>query len=218
MSNVGYRVSSMNSRTDWVLSLLGAAAVFVLATGCETGSPASSASSGAAPASGTNLISADRVYVGDQIRVVMDAPTPINSTETTVPESGVITIHQGEKIRVAGRNTDEIAQEIINLFTVTKQVYRPGRFTVTVQVFGRSVSVGGEVRNTGSFPFEGGMTVLKAINRAGGFNEWANRSEVQVTRVNGQQFTVDCKAAVKRPEKDVPLVPGDRIQVPRKII
>jgi polysaccharide export outer membrane protein len=124
----------------------------------------------------------------------------------------------GERIQVAGRKTEDIAQEITQIFTEKKQVFRPGRLTVTVQVFGRSVSVGGDVRNTGSFQFEGGMTVLKAINRAGGFTEWADRTEVQITRLNGQQLTVNCKAAVRRPNLDVQLFPGDRIHVPRKIL
>jgi polysaccharide export outer membrane protein len=187
-----------------------------LATGCET--PVSGTRTNATAAAPTNLISIDKVYVGDQIRVVMDAPAPIPPTETTVPESGTITIHMGERIQVAGRKTEDIAQEITQIFTEKKQVFRPGRLTVTVQVFGRSVSVGGDVRNTGSFQFEGGMTVLKAINRAGGFTEWADRTEVQVTRLNGQQLTVDCKAAVRKPNLDVPLFPGDRIHVPRKIL
>jgi polysaccharide export outer membrane protein len=187
-----------------------------LATGCET--PNSGTRTNATAATPTNLISIDKVYVGDQIRVVMDAPAPIPPTETTVPESGTITIHMGERIQVAGRRTEDIAQEITQIFTEKKQVFRPGRLTVTVQVYGRSVSVGGDVRNTGSFPFEGGMTVLKAINRAGGFTEWADRTEVQVTRLNGQQLTVDCKAAVRKPSLDLPLFPGDRIHVPRKIL
>ena len=206
----------MSSRSVCLLRVLGAVSALFLATGCET--PVSGSRPNATAAAPTNLISIDKVYVGDQIRVVMDAPAPSPATETTVPESGTITIHMGERIQVAGRRTEDIAQEITQIFTEKKQVFRPGRLTVTVQVFGRSVSVGGDVRNTGSFQFEGGMTVLKAINRAGGFTEWADRTEVQVTRLNGQQLTVDCKAAVRKPNLDVPLFPGDRIHVPRKIL
>jgi polysaccharide export outer membrane protein len=110
----------------------------------------------------------------------------------------------------------DVSKDIRDLFTVKKQMYK--RLSVNVQVLGRTVSVGGEVRATGSFPFEGGMTVLKAVNRAGGFTEYANRREVRVTRINGQQITVDCKAAMKKPELDLPLYPGDRIEVVRSIL
>jgi len=89
---------------------------------------------------------------------------------------------------------------------------------VNVQVLGRTISVGGEVRTTGSFGFEGGMTVLKAINRAGGFTEYADRRKVRITRINGQQIMVDCKLALKKPDLDVPLYPGDRIEVVRSIL
>jgi len=208
----------MNCRTDWVPRVGCVVLAMVFAIGCETGLGTSAGQGGAGAAALTNVISADRVYVGDQIRIVFDAPSPLPATETTVPESGTVTTLMGEKIKVAGKKTDEIAQEIMTLYTVTKQVYQPGRFTATVQVFGRSVSVGGEVRNTGNYAFEGGMTVLKAINRAGGFTEWADKGGVQVTRLNGQQISMDCKAALKKPQLDIPLFPGDRITVLRKIL
>ncbi|MEN9778783.1 MAG: hypothetical protein RJB04_2538 [Verrucomicrobiota bacterium] len=198
----------------------------VLWGGCQTdaGSAApQAATSATAPvvpavgASGTNGgFSIDRIAVGDVIRVMYEASVPISPTEIQVPETGLVTIHMGEQVQVAGRMAADVSRDIRDLFTVKKQMYK--RLSVNVQVLGRTVSVGGEVRATGSFPFEGGMTVLKAINRAGGFTEYANRREVRVTRVNGQQVTVDCKAAMKRPELDVPLYPGDRIEVVRSIL
>jgi polysaccharide export outer membrane protein len=198
----------------------------VLWGGCQTGAgPATppAATSATAPvvpavgASGTNGgFSIDRIAVGDVIRVMYEASVPIAPTEIQVPETGLVTIHMGEQVQVAGKMAADVSKDIRDLFTVKKQMYK--RLSVNVQVLGRTVSVGGEVRATGSFPFEGGMTVLKAINRAGGFTEYANRREVRVTRVNGQQVTVDCKAAMKRPELDVPLYPGDRIEVVRSIL
>lgn len=209
----------MSCRLDRFLRVLAVVSACFAFAGCAPLNTTPSGETNSNPtAPATNIISVDRVYVGDQIRVVMDAPAPVPATETVVPESGTIAIHMGERIKVAGRRTEEIAQEITQLFTEKKQVFRPGRLTVTVQVFGRTVSVGGDVRNTGSFAFEGGMTVLKAINRAGGFTEWADKTEVQITRVNGQQITVNCKEAVKNSKLDVPLVPGDRIHVPRKVL
>jgi polysaccharide export outer membrane protein len=198
----------------------------VLWGGCQTGAgPATppAATSATAPvvpavgASGTNGgFSIDRIAVGDVIRVMYEASVPIAPTEIQVPETGLVTIHMGEQVQVAGKMAADVSKDIRDLFTVKKQMYK--RLSVNVQVLGRTVSVGGEVRATGSFPFEGGITVLKAINRAGGFTEYANRREVRVTRVNGQQVTVDCKAAMKRPELDVPLYPGDRIEVVRSIL
>ncbi|MEN9545483.1 MAG: hypothetical protein RLZZ34_191 [Verrucomicrobiota bacterium] len=195
----------------------------VLWGGCQTGFDQAPASGGTpAPtvpssASATNAaFSIDRIAVGDIIRVMYEASVPIAPTEIQVPETGLVTIHMGEQVEVAGKMAADVSKEIRELFTVKKQMYK--RLSVNVQVLGRTVSVGGEVRSTGSFPFEGGMTVLKAVNRAGGFTEYADRRKVRVTRVNGQQITVDCKAALKMPELDVPLYPGDRIEVVRSIL
>jgi len=195
----------------------------ILWGGCQTGfdqAPASGetpAPTVPSAASATNAaFSIDRIAVGDIIRVMYEASVPIAPTEIQVPETGLVTIHMGEQVEVAGKMAADVSKEIRELFTVKKQMYK--RLSVDVQVLGRTVSVGGEVRSTGSFPFEGGMTVLKAINRAGGFTEYADRRKVRVTRVNGQQITVDCKAALKMPELDVPLYPGDRIEVVRSIL
>ena len=195
----------------------------ILWGGCQTGfdqAPASGetpAPTVPSAASATNAaFSIDRIAVGDIIRVMYEASVPIAPTEIQVPETGLVTIHMGEQVEVAGKMAADVSKEIRELFTVKKQMYK--RLSVNVQVLGRTVSVGGEVRSTGSFPFEGGMTVLKAINRAGGFTEYADRRKVRVTRVNGQQITVDCKAALKMPELDVPLYPCDRIEVVRSIL
>jgi len=199
----------------------------VLWSGCQTGSDPSGVSGGQRTASqgsspgtasaGTNeVFSIDRIAVGDVIRVMYEASVPIAPTELQVPETGLVTIHMGEQVQVAGKMAADVSKEIRELFTVKKQMYK--RLAVNVQVLGRTVSVGGEVRATGSFPYEGGMTVLKAINRAGGFTEFADRRKLRVTRVNGQQITVDCKAALKNPEMDLPLYPGDRIEVVRSIL
>lgn len=200
----------------------------VLWSGCQTGSESAgagtpAASTAAAPSAkpagnpATNeVFSIDRIAVGDVIRVMYEASVPISPTELQVPETGLVTIHMGEQVQVAGKMAADVSKEIRDLFTVKKQMYK--RLSVNVQVLGRTVSVGGEVRSTGSFPFEGGMTVLKAVNRAGGFTEYADRRKVRITRLNGQQIIVDCKAAMKKPELDLPLYPGDRVDVLRSIL
>lgn len=206
----------------WVVLLM------VLCGGCQSGFESTGPSGGGTAASanpaaggsaapGTNgVFSIDRIAVGDIIRVMYEASVPIAPSEIQVPETGLVTIHMGEQVQVAGRMAADVSKEIRDLFTIKKQMYK--RLSVNVQVLGRTVSVGGEVRATGSFPFEGGMTVLKAINRAGGFTEYADRKKVRITRVNGQQITVDCKAALKKPELDLPLYPGDRVDVLRSIL
>ncbi len=206
----------MTCRKEGLLASLCALVLLFLGGGCETLSSGSNPGGGAKGTEAAKGPSADHIFVGDQIRIVYsDAPVTIPSTEVKVPETGMVTIHLGEQVKVAGKKADELAAEIKDLYTVKKQIYR--RLAVTVQVLGQSVSVGGDVRSPGSFGLEGGMTVIKAINRAGGFTEFGDKKNVRVTRVNGDQVKVDCEAALQKPDLDIQLFPGDRIYVKRKI-
>ena len=67
------------------------------------------------------------------------------------------------------------------------------------------------------------LTVSQAILKSGGFGAFANQRKVQVTRSEGgvtKQFYVDVKEILEkgRPEKDVLVQDGDRINVSRNII
>jgi protein involved in polysaccharide export with SLBB domain len=62
--------------------------------------------------------------------------------------------------------------------------------------------------------------VSKAIIRAGGFGDFANKRKIKVTRKNGQDFTVDLKRVIEEghTEDDVVLLPDDQIYVPQRLI
>jgi protein involved in polysaccharide export with SLBB domain len=61
------------------------------------------------------------------------------------------------------------------------------------------------------------MTVVGAIDTAGGFTDFAKRSRIQVTRASGKKMTVDYYKALKNPDKDIEIFPGDMIFVPKKL-
>src|SRR6266576_552538 len=63
-------------------------------------------------------------------------------------------------------------------------------------------------------------TVSKAIIRAGGFGDFANKRKVKVTRKNGQDFTIDLKRVIEegRTDEDMVLQPDDQIYVPQQLI
>ena len=60
----------------------------------------------------------------------------------------------------------------------------------------------------------------KAIIRAGGFGDFANKRKVKVTRKNGQDFTIDLKKVIEegKPDADMVLQPDDQIYVPQRLI
>jgi polysaccharide biosynthesis/export protein len=64
------------------------------------------------------------------------------------------------------------------------------------------------------------FTVSKAIIRAGGFGDFANKRKVKVTRKSGHDFTVDLKRVIEEghTEEDLVLEPDDQIYVPQRLI
>jgi protein involved in polysaccharide export with SLBB domain len=72
--------------------------------------------------------------------------------------------------------------------------------------------------NTGRILYTPGITVLGAISAAGDFNPFADKRHVQITRVDGTIKIVNCLKAIKHPELDLRVFPGDKINVPRRVI
>ncbi len=86
---------------------------------------------------------------------------------------------------------------------------------INVQVV-KSVYVNGEVKNPGPFPFDRDMTLLRAITRAGGFTQWANKAKVDILRTEkgaSKVIHVDAGDVEKGKIPDVPLLPNDQVVV-----
>jgi protein involved in polysaccharide export with SLBB domain len=64
------------------------------------------------------------------------------------------------------------------------------------------------------------FTVSKAVIRAGGFGDFANKRKVKVTRKNGRDYTIDLKRVIEEghTEEDLVLEPDDQIYVPQRLI
>jgi polysaccharide export outer membrane protein len=84
------------------------------------------------------------------------------------------------------------------------------------------IYVYGSVKAQGpqEIPADESYTVSKAVIRAGGFGDFANKRKVKVTRKNGQDFTIDLKKVIEegKPEADMVLQPDDQIYVPQRLI
>ena len=161
------------------------------------------------------VLSNDFLNVGDRVKIVYaDTINPIPPQEAQIPDSGELTLHLNHKFMFKGKRRDLLEQEIVDYY-VSNQIYRI--IHVTIEVPPRPISVGGEVHSPGNYPHNGQLTVLKVIDMAGGFTEFSKKTKVVVIR-NGKTFTVDCKKALKDPEKyDKPVFPGDKLQVERSI-
>ena len=195
--------------------LLVAAAIL---SGCETFDSSSSAPPSGANAS-TDSGGVDILRVHDLVQVFFSgnsqAPKDFNER---IQEDGtisppIITTPEDGSVKAEGKTIGElqkILQERYNKY------FR--NLTVTVLTESRSFYVNGEVRNSSRQSYSGAITVTKAIAAAGGFTDFAKRSKVRLIRANGEKHTINYDKALRKPELDLPVHPGDQIVVPRRVI
>lgn len=178
-------------------------------TGCGTDTPSHPKLGNFADA-GTG----SRLRVGDQISVRLDTggDQKAEMVECSIDENGEISMALIGHVHAAGATASELGERIQASYVPRYYV----RCTATVLVTIRFYYVGGEVHGPGRNNWTEDMTLMKAINTAGGFTDFANRGKVEITRgKNKQVFNADDLR--QHPVKDVPIQPGDIIYVPRSI-
>jgi len=185
-----------------------------------SGAGMTAAPGGGAPPSGLGpadeVVSEDIIRNGDTLTMrIMVTDTVKYNEQDRVDEFGNITVPHLETVKAAGLTSAQLETHI-------REQLVAGEFYVDPQVIvilgrDRYFWVSGEVTNRiGQIPYSVGLTLTRAIAMAGGFNEWANRREVSLTRGN-EVFTIDAEAAIKDPNRDVEIRPGDRIYVKRRL-
>lgn len=127
-------------------------------------------------------------------------------TRVRISEDGKITFPLLGEVRAAGLTVQGLEREITRLLA-DGYIIHP-HVGVFVEEFRVVVYVTGEVRKPGSFPYEAGMTVLKAIALAGGLTDKAAPSRTQIIRKTGG------KEDTLRAKMEDAILPEDVIVVP----
>jgi len=158
---------------------------------------------------------ADKLRVGDMIRVKLGGvpAEERRDEEFRINDGGTISIPHLPPVEVVGKSTGVLERHIEKLYREKRIFTHP---TVSVMVSGRFVNVIGEVRAPQRISFTSDLTVLSALSASGGFTEYANKSAIRIQRGN-QVITVNAKAALKDPKKDIPLHAGDTMEVRRSV-
>ena len=157
-----------------------------------------------------------RIGIGDLLHIEVYDEEDLTK-EVRVLTDGFISFPLLGRVVAGGRTVEELEKELTQRLAA-KYLVSP-QVTVFVREFS-SVFVFGEVKNPGSFPILGKLTVFEAITRAGGFTPVANPSKVKVIRdENGQEvtFEVDIEKLTKNGDssQDRELQANDRVIVPR---
>ena len=130
-----------------------------------------------------------------------------------VEATGSINLPYIGKVTAEGLTPSQLARNIEQSYRANK-IYTNPNITIVMQPTSRFVNVGGSVRMPTRVPFTEDMTLLTAINAAGGFNDFADQKRVRLLR--GSQVTIyDVRRLRKDPSLDVKLQPGDKVEVPQ---
>jgi protein involved in polysaccharide export with SLBB domain len=90
-----------------------------------------------------------------------------------------------------------------------------------VEYNSRRVSVLGQVKQPGTFPYSDNMSIIEGITRAGGFSPLARKNAVRVTRNEAgkaTRFIVAVEDISQGKSPNFFLHPGDVIMVPERIL
>lgn len=155
-------------------------------------------------------------------RVVEDRDN--DSQRLRVNDNGELEVPYVGLVSAEGRTCKELAYTIRSL--LEKEYYYHATVILAVDRISEKsrgrIYVYGSVKTQGpqEIPPDESYTVSKAIIRAGGFGDFANKRKVKVTRKNGKEFNVDLKRVIEEghTEEDMVVVPDDQIYVPQRLI
>ncbi len=159
---------------------------------------------------------AEVLEVGMPILVTFsDLPAITQPFEERIKADGTITLLLNQTFTAAGKSISDLEKEIRSRYV--PRIYVNLTVTVKPQESTRFYFVGGEVKQPGRQVYLSRLTVLKAIQSAGDFTDFAKKSKVQLTRANGRSYTINAPKALQNSKLDLEVYPGDKIHVPRRI-
>ena len=103
------------------------------------------------------------------------------SGEYQVDGQGFLNLPQLERIRAASLAQAELQSAIETAYR-SQQIYTNPTITINVPIEARFLNVGGNVKTPRRVEFTADLTVLGAINAAGGFTEFTDRAKVRLLR------------------------------------
>jgi protein involved in polysaccharide export with SLBB domain len=147
-----------------------------------------------------------RLGSGDKVRIIVFGQTDL-SGEFSLDGAGAISMPLVGKIEALNLTTAQLEQAIANRL---KDGYlNDPRVSAQVLNF-RPFFILGEVNKPGEYPFQDGMTILKAVATAGGHTYRADQRRVFIKRAEGgKEESVPVTSST-------PVHPGDTIRIPER--
>jgi polysaccharide biosynthesis/export protein len=241
----------MNKLFSWLLICSGLTAFQVFAqplpsarsVSSSTPSPASAPAATASSVPGLlNGYVPDNSYklrVGDTVSFqilenrILEIPPPPGITSAplslVVADSGELDVPYIGRVMAVDKTCEQLSKEIKT--ALEKDYYKQATVELSLNLANRllgRVYIWGQVRNQGALDIQvnENLTAGKAILRAGGFADFANKKKVKIVRAaadekgDAQTFTLDMTEILEggKIDKDIVLQPNDLIIVPSRLI
>jgi len=159
------------------------------------------------------------VGVGDVFELLIAREDNLPTIFTVAPD-GSVDLPYIKRVHVAGLEQQQIA-EVVRKKLIEDDILTDPIVSVSIKEYNsKRVEIIGEVQKPGALQFESGMTLLRAITLAGGFNQIAARDKVTLRRQTGKTtraVTVNVQDIIDNAIPDVPLQTGDSINIPQRI-
>lgn len=162
----------------------------------------------AAPVDGKSYI----IGAEDQLQVRVWREREVSGAVIVRPD-GKITMPLIGDVMASGRTPEQLKQVITE--KLSAYLTRPEVMVSVMAVRSKKYYLTGQVNHTGEFPLVVPTTVLEALSRAGGFQQWANRKKIVILRGSKRlKFNYNEVIKGKHLEQNVYLKNGDNIVVP----
>jgi polysaccharide export outer membrane protein len=135
------------------------------------------------------------------------------SAQYQVDDQGQISLPLIPPVKVQGLTVGQ-AQTALEQKLRSEEIFTHPTIIITTQATMRFVSVGGSVRAPGRIPFTNDLTLMSAINAAGGVTEFADPKKVSLIR-GGKRMLYNLQKLRKDPLQDPKILPGDQIEIPQ---
>ena len=149
-----------------------------------------------------NLLSTYQLAAGDVITIRVFGEDDLSREKIRLSDAGTIPYPVLGEVKAKGRTIGEI-EKFITAGLDGRYLINP-RVSVTIEEY-RPFYINGMVDKPGGYPFQPGLTVLKASSLAGGFKERASFSKITIIRENNP------KAGPQKADLNTAISPGDTI-------
>ena len=166
------------------------------------------------PASGEEFILRPSDSILLKIGGVPTNDAKVITAEYVIDGQGYINLPNLGRIKISGL-TISAAQTVIETGYRSHDIYTRPTITITVGTAHRWVNVGGAIKTPQRIAYKPDLTVLAIINAAGGFSSSADQQKVRLLRAD-EVMIIDTNKIRANPSLDIPVEPGDRIEVPRQ--